>query len=160
MLLNIAREIEYKIANNDTSLSDMLKAFYAQFDQNTISIVTPALTAPDTPVPPVTASDTRSVFLGVNPRKVTGPDSAPSRVLRCCVDQLAEIFTDIFYLSPPTNRSTHLLQEDHHHPRTKENTMCLNDYRPIALTSIIMKCFKMLVMAHINSSLPACLAPL
>eukprot|EP00061_Rhincodon_typus_P008527 g31217.t1 len=33
----------------------------------------------------------------------------------------------------------------------------LNDYCPIALTSIIMKCFKRLVMAHITSSLPTCL---
>eukprot|EP00061_Rhincodon_typus_P000864 g13031.t1 len=38
--------------------------------------------------------------------------------------------------------------------------MCLNDYHPVALTSLIMKCFEKLVMAHINSSLPACLSPL
>ena len=31
---------------------------------------------------------------------------------------------------------------------------CYNDYRPVALTSVIMKCFEMLVMAHINSIIP------
>ena len=31
---------------------------------------------------------------------------------------------------------------------------CLNDYRPIALTSVAMKCFERLVMAHINSIHP------
>ena len=31
---------------------------------------------------------------------------------------------------------------------------CLNDYRPVALTSVAMKCFERLVMAHINSILP------
>ena len=30
---------------------------------------------------------------------------------------------------------------------------CLNDYRPVALTSVAIKCFERLVMAHINSIL-------
>jgi hypothetical protein len=37
---------------------------------------------------------------------------------------------------------------------------CLNDYRPRALTSVAMKCFERLVMAHINSILPDTLDPL
>eukprot|EP00061_Rhincodon_typus_P003417 g20035.t1 len=42
----------------------------------------------------------------------------------------------------------------------KTHPMCLNDYCPVALTSIIMKWFEELVMANINSSLPPCLDPL
>ena len=30
----------------------------------------------------------------------------------------------------------------------------LNDYRPVALTSVIMKCFERLVKDHITSTLP------
>ena len=30
----------------------------------------------------------------------------------------------------------------------------LNDYRPVALTSVAMKCFERLVMAHINTIIP------
>ena len=37
---------------------------------------------------------------------------------------------------------------------------CLNDYRPIALTSVAMKCFQRLVMAHINAIIPETLDPL
>ena len=37
--------------------------------------------------------------------------------------------------------------------------MCLNEYCPVALTSIIMKCFERLVMARINSSLLGYLDP-
>ena len=37
---------------------------------------------------------------------------------------------------------------------------CLNDYRPVALTSVAMKCFERLVMAHINGILPDPLDPL
>ena len=36
----------------------------------------------------------------------------------------------------------------------------LNDYRPVALTSVIMKCLKRLVKNHITSSLPITLDPL
>jgi hypothetical protein len=36
----------------------------------------------------------------------------------------------------------------------------LNDFRPIALTSVIMKCFERLVKDHITSSLPDTLEPL
>ena len=31
---------------------------------------------------------------------------------------------------------------------------CLNDYRPVALTSIAMKCLERLGMAHINTVIP------
>ena len=37
---------------------------------------------------------------------------------------------------------------------------CLNDYRPVALTLVAMKCFERLVMAHINSILPDTQDPL
>ena len=36
----------------------------------------------------------------------------------------------------------------------------LNDYRPVALTSVAMKCFERLVMAHINTIIPETLANL
>ena len=46
-------------------------------------------------------------------------------------------------------------------PVSKKNqAACLNDYRPVALTSIIMKYFERLVMARINSRLPDYLDPL
>eukprot|EP00061_Rhincodon_typus_P013597 g40064.t1 len=150
-----------KVANNGTSLPDMLNAFYSRFEQNTPSVATPDPTAPDTPVPSVTALKVRSVFLGVNTRKAMGPDVVPGRELRPCADQLVEAFIDIFNLSllqakvPTCFKKTSIIPV----PK-KTHAMCLNDYRPIALTSIIMKCFKRLVIAHINSSLPACLDPL
>ena len=43
-----------------------------------------------------------------------------------------------------------------------ENAMvtCLNYYRPVTLTSVAMKCFERLVMAHINTIIPEHLDPL
>eukprot|EP00061_Rhincodon_typus_P008018 g30245.t1 len=142
-----------KIVDNDPSLPDTLNAFYARFEQN--------ITGAVMPVPSVTAADVRSVFLGVNPRKVTGLDSVPGRAFRSCADHLAEVFTDIFNLSllqaevPTCFKKITIIPV----PK-KTHAVCLNDYRPIALTSVIMECFKRLVMAHISSSLPACHNPL
>ncbi len=46
-------------------------------------------------------------------------------------------------------------------PVPKNSTpSCLNDYRPVALTSIVMKVFERLVKSHICSSIPDTLDPL
>ena len=42
----------------------------------------------------------------------------------------------------------------------KAKVTCQNDYHPIGLTSVAMRCFERLVMAHINSILPDTLDPL
>eukprot|EP00061_Rhincodon_typus_P010921 g35560.t1 len=88
------------------------------------------------------------------------PGWCPSRALGSCAEQLAEVFTDSFNLSllqaevPTYFKKTTIIPV----PK-KAHTMCLNDYHPVALTSIIMKCFERLIMAHINSSLPTCFIP-
>ncbi|KAK1803181.1 hypothetical protein P4O66_021705, partial [Electrophorus voltai] len=94
-------------------------------------------------------------------QKAAGPDNIPGRVLRECADQLADVLTDIFKISlscavvPTCFKTTTIV------PMSKKPTvLCLNDYRPIALTSIIMKCFKRLVMRHIKTQLPPSLDPL
>eukprot|EP00061_Rhincodon_typus_P016219 g44316.t1 len=51
-----------KIVDKSTSFLDALNAFYAWFEQNGSGMVSPVLTAPDVPVPSVTAEDVR-VFL-------------------------------------------------------------------------------------------------
>ncbi|KAI5626796.1 gastrula zinc finger protein XlCGF28.1-like [Silurus asotus] len=76
-------------------------------------------------------------------------------------DQLADVFTDIFNISlsskvvPTCFKTTTIV------PVPKKSTIsCLNDYRPIALTPIMIKCFERLVMRHIKTQLPPCLDPM
>ncbi|KAI5618998.1 gastrula zinc finger protein XlCGF28.1-like [Silurus asotus] len=42
----------------------------------------------------------------------------------------------------------------------KSTVSCLNDYRPVALTPIVMKCLDRLVMRHIKTQLPPSLDPM
>ena len=94
-------------------------------------------------------------------KQAAGPDGLPGRVLRACADQLAGVFTDIFNMSliqsviPTCFKQTTIVPV----PKNKKAT-CLNDYRPVALTSVAMKCFERLVMAHIITIIPETLDPL
>ncbi len=96
----------------------------------------------------------------INARKAPGPDNIPGRVLRDCAVELTDVFTDIFNISlsqavvPTCFKATTIIPV----PK-KSSPSCFNDYRPVALTPILMKCFEWLVMQHIKSVLPPSLDP-
>uniref|UniRef100_A0A4W5NM05 Reverse transcriptase domain-containing protein n=1 Tax=Hucho hucho TaxID=62062 RepID=A0A4W5NM05_9TELE len=138
------------VADTDVLLPDQLNNFFARFEDNTVPLTRPAT---KTCGLSFTAANVSKTFKRVNPRKAAGPDGIASRVLRACADQLAGVFTDIFNQSlsqsaVPTcfKRATKVTE--------------LNDYRPVAPTSVIMKCFERLVKDHITSTLPDTLDPL
>ncbi|KAL0199362.1 hypothetical protein M9458_007902, partial [Cirrhinus mrigala] len=87
--------------------------------------------------------DVRKTLSRVNPRKAVGPDNIPGHVLRDCAAQLMDVLTDIFNTSlsqtvvPTCLKSTSII------PVLKKSPVsCLNDYRPIALTPIMLECFQ------------------
>jgi hypothetical protein len=78
-----------------------------------------------------------------------------------CADQLSSGFTDIFNLFLTESVIPTCFKQTTIVPVPKEvKVTCLNDYRPVALTSVALKCFERMVMAHINSILPDTLDPL
>ncbi len=82
----------------------------------------------------------------VNVRKAAGPDGITGRVLRSCSDQLAGLFTSLFNESLATSVVPTCLKKSIIIPVPKNNKpACLNDYNPVALTSIVMKVFERLV---------------
>ncbi len=109
----------------------------------------------------VTEDDVRRALKRVNVRKAAGPDGITGRVLRSCADQLAGLFTSIFNESLATSVVPTSFKKSIIIPVPKNNKpSCLNDYRPVALTSIVMKVFERLVKSHISSSIPVTLDPL
>ncbi|KAI4889747.1 hypothetical protein NFI96_019341, partial [Prochilodus magdalenae] len=88
---------------------------------------------------------------GVAARKTTPPSD----------DQLTDVFTDIFNISLSSATVPTCLKATTIIPVPKKSSVsCLNDYRPIALTPIIMKCLEGLVLRHIKTLLPPSLDPL
>ncbi|KAK0146400.1 putative RNA-directed DNA polymerase from transposon BS [Merluccius polli] len=143
------------IPNANTSFADELNIFYARFE-NTQAAETHHIPSTSEEVTfQVTEHEVRRVLKQVNPRKAAGPDGITGRVLRTCADQLAPVFTEIFNLSLsqciiPTCFKCSTIVPVPKKPRPS----CLNDYRPVALTPIIMKCFEKLIKPSITSSLP------
>ncbi|KAK3522299.1 hypothetical protein QTP86_001899 [Hemibagrus guttatus] len=75
--------------------------------------------------------------------------------------QLADVFTDIFNISLISAIVPMCLMTTTIFPVPKKSPVfCLSDYRPVALTPIVMKCFERLFMRHIKNLLPPSLDPL
>ena len=109
----------------------------------------------------VSESDVRRVFKGVNGKKAAGPDQIPERVLKSCADQLAPVYTMIFNTSLAQAVVPSCFKKSIIVPVPKNSLpSCLNDYRPVALTSAVMKCFERLVKNYICTSLPNSFDPL
>ena len=108
----------------------------------------------------LSVADVSKTFKQVNIHKAAWPDGLPGHVLQTCADQLAGVFTDIFNMSliksviPTCFKQTNIVPV----PKNTKAT-CLNDYRPVPLTSLARKCFDRLVMAH-NPIIPETLDPL
>ena len=99
--------------------------------------------------------DVSKTFKRVNPRKAAGPDGIPSCVLRACADELVGVFTDIFNLSLSQSAVPTCFNMSTIVPVPKKAKVTeLNDYLPVALTSVIMEYFERLVKDHITSTLP------
>ncbi|KAK1791048.1 hypothetical protein P4O66_002092 [Electrophorus voltai] len=143
------------------SEADALNDFYARFEAKNNVAAEKSILPQNDQVLCQTAADVRCTLRGVNPWKAAGPDNIPGRVLRECADQLADVLTDIFNISlscavvPTCFETTTII------PVPKKATVsCLNDYRPITLTSIIIRCFERPAMRHIKTQLPPSLDPL
>ncbi|KAI3370507.1 hypothetical protein L3Q82_025268 [Scortum barcoo] len=108
----------------------------------------------------VTAAEVRKTLQRINPRKAAGPDNISGRVLKGCAYQLTEVLTDIFNTSLQQAAVPTCLKTATIIPIPKTSTVTgLNDYRPVALTPIVMKCFERLVMAHIKDCVDVTVDP-
>ncbi len=123
-------------------------------------------TPPATPLSPtlelqIREDDVCQVFKKNKRRKAPGPDGVTPACLKSCADQLAPIFTQIF------NRSLELCEVLSCFKRStiipvpeKPKITGLNDYRSVALTSVVMKSFEKLVLAYLKDITGPLLDPL
>ncbi|KAK3531636.1 hypothetical protein QTP70_025878 [Hemibagrus guttatus] len=111
--------------DSDASLPDVLNSFYARFEaQNDVTA-----------------------------RKTIPPPE--DQVLCLTMADLADVFTDIFNISLSSAVVPKCLKTTTIIPMAKKSPVsCLNDYRPISLTPIIMKCFERLIRRQIKDLLP------
>ncbi len=87
-------------------------------------------------------------------------DNIPGRVLKTWAYQLVDVITDIFNISLSQENVPTCLKTAIIVPVLKKlAASSLNDCHPVALTSILMKCFEELILQHIKNNIPASLDP-
>ncbi len=136
--------------------------FYCRFGKTPHTrpehLSTQPLTPPATPLSPTPAlkiseDDVHQVYRENKRRKAPGPDSVSPACLKTCAEQLPP---------PPSSqrsstdhwscaKSPHASNAPPSSP-SKINPKLLNDYRPVALTSVVMKSFERLVLAYLKAS--------
>ncbi len=150
----------------DPLLAEELNTFYGRFECNggttlPISASGSSRQSSDDLAITLSEDEVRRELKRVNVIKAAGPDGITGRVLRSCADQLAGLFTSIFNESLATSVVPTSFKKSVIIPVPRNSKpSCLNDYRPVALTSTVMKVFERLLKNHICSSIPATLDPL
>ena len=155
---------DYKAApplcDENLHLLNELNNFFCRFGNNGSNSATKSIPLPDETALTLSMAVVRKTLGKVNVRKAAGPGNIPGRVLRECADQLAQVLTDIFNTSLEQTFVQSCFKSTTIIPVPKKSTItCLNDYRPVALTPIMMRCFERLVQDHIITTLPPGLDP-
>ena len=134
---------------DDKTLADELNRFYLRFDVNDFSKECAFLKADLSNSSPVTAFDERMVvntFKHCKRKTSPGPDNIGGRLLSCCAEQLGPIFCHIFMLSLVQQRVPKTWKQSIVVPIAKTtHPKAPNDYRPVALTSLVMRSFEKLI---------------
>ena len=152
-------------ADDEKKLANELNAFYCRFDCHDFSTeqqLAMGRVHEQTDSPIFTnEDDVRSLFSKLNARSASGPDGVSSKTLKLCCDSLAPVFTRLFQRSftegyvPKLWRSSIIVPV----PK-KRGASQLNDFRPVALTSVPMKCAERLILKHLRAETAAHQDPL
>ena len=141
---------------DDVTLPDKLNEFYSRFDK--LNTTTPSPLPFDDYTPPslvITEHNVRRSFARLNERKAAGPDNIRPRLLKACSAQLAPVFTRIFNWSLELSTVPRNFKLSTIIPVPKKIVPAvMNDYRPVALTSVIMKCLEHIFLNFVKSLLP------
>ena len=155
--LNTIMDFREKTSTPQTtaSMCEDLNVFYARFDTGNNTRLHSERIMDDVSAHTVSEEDVRKCFRQVNARKAAGPDGIPGRVLKSCAAQLAGVFMNIFNLSLSLSVVPACFKMATIVPVPKSSSITsLNDCRPVALTSIVSKCFERLVRNFICSAMP------
>ena len=100
-------------------------------------------------------------FRKLNIRKAVGPDGISGRLLRFCCSELSQIFSILFSWSLRDCIVPSLWKRSIICPVPKsKNPKELNDFRPVALTPIAMKCLERIVLGRLQLQTQHALDPL
>ena len=93
----------------------------------------------------------RKLFKQQRCRKAAGPDNVSTSALKHCTNELAPVFTDLFNASLNLHTVPLCFKAETIIPVPKKpKVKALNDFRPVTLTSVMMKVLERLVLAYLK----------
>ncbi|KAI4894320.1 hypothetical protein NFI96_009751 [Prochilodus magdalenae] len=105
--------------------------------------------APSPPCLSFTTAQVRNELRKIKAKKAAGPDGISARLLKSCGDQLCGVLEHMFSMSLKLGRVPQLWKTSCVVPVPKtQHPKDLNSYRPVALTSHLMKSLGRLVLTH------------
>jgi hypothetical protein len=148
---------------DDCDLPNVLNDFYTRFEQHDFSSDISDLRKSFNSDCDIVVSQEHvtSLFKHIDVNKAPGPDGIGGRVLRCCADQLGSVFTHLFQLSLDSGHIPALWKFSNIVPLPKKTTPKQpNDFRPVALTSVVMKTLEKIVKSLVLAATEKSLDPL
>ena len=147
------------------SFATELNKFYCRFDKTDCTTECTSLlssySTTGTLEVKITQEDVAKQLSRTKPNKAPGPDGIPGRLLKECAAELGPALQPIFQQSidvgeVPTSWKTSTVV-----PVPKKSSPTeLNHFRPVALTSLIMKCFEKMILNYLLFLVSPLLDPL
>ncbi|KAI4887226.1 hypothetical protein NFI96_028269, partial [Prochilodus magdalenae] len=143
-----------------TALTSSIPNIYTSSDSNG-PFTTPAQDQSSSSAPTFTADQVKKELKKLKQGKAAGPDGIQPKVLKLCAEQLCGILQHIFNLSCSQGRVPVRWKTPCVVPvPKKKHPVELNDYRPVALNSHLMKTLERLMLGHMKPLVRAALDPL
>lgn len=158
---------ENTLCNDPTVFANNLNNFYARFDVHDFTkdcdiMCNTVKQLPESPFSTeLLEEEVSSVFSHINPHKASGPDGVSGKLLKVCSSQLCNVFTKLFQLFFDAHFVPRVWKTSTIIPVPKKaNASILNDFRPVALTSVLCKCMERLVCNRLMASVADRMDPL
>lgn len=147
----------------DVSFANDLNQFYGRFDTSDSKNKSDAILTniPSNSTIQLSEEEVGTCLSRIKPHKAPGPDGLRGKVLKTCAAQLTSVLTRLFQFllvncTMPTTWKVSTIRPVPKTTGSKE----LNNFRPIALTSVLAKCMERVVCHHLSSSIGQQLDPL
>jgi hypothetical protein len=143
------------VVNDLNEFCNELNNFYARFDkhnfENVRTCITNFLRSGESESITISVEEVLKSLSSIKIGKAAGPDDIGSSVIKLCKEPLAPVLCKIYQRSLDESYIPKIWKTSELIPAPKKNPpTCNNDYRPIALTSIMMKCLERVVKHHLT----------
>ena len=146
-----------------TSLPNDLNSFFSRFEKDNNTELKTFISSlhPDDSSITFSREEVVRALKRTKLNTATGPDNICGRTLKYCAEQLGEVFQQLFQTSMNCSTVPQKWKHSTVIPIPKKGpTKVLNDLRPVALTSLVMKAMERIVKNSITQSVEHLMDPL